>query len=369
MGRLHFRTAKGTSRILLLVPALFFAVLRLAAQTTPAVQEGTASYYGYGFDGLNTASGEILHKDSLTAASKTIPLGTWVRVRNLSNDSVVIVQVNDRMPYWNPRLIDLSEGAARRLGFMQQGTTQVQVTCVNNPHLAIQPMEDSLFSTVGDSALGLRIMNSLNSPADSSGNHPGGSSIRYLGFQWVWAPDHRFRLLVLNGEFFGSYFNTVHATFIFYKNKNGLSRQYLGDQPVVEIHAIRTRKDYQSEYALLTRTWQKAGGTDQGILAGFMHLVLKDSAEFQSMSLNQVTENSAVFKLYNSSRCATAAASSPDSTHFPVFNYNEAAQSLQYESYTYEEGSSHCYHVSGLLLYDAAGSFRQVGDFSEAATH
>jgi rare lipoprotein A len=89
--------------------------------------EGVASYYSYGFDKKKTASGEIFDKDALTAAHREFPFGTVLRVTNLSNGKEVVVTVNDRGPVNKSRVIDLSEGAAREIGFLQDGTTKVRI--------------------------------------------------------------------------------------------------------------------------------------------------------------------------------------------------------------------------------------------------
>lgn len=88
---------------------------------------GIASYYHNKFNGRKTSSGEIFRNDSLTAAHKTMPLGTWVKVTNLKNDSVVIVKINDRLPKWSTRSIDLTTAAARQLNFIRAGLTKVKI--------------------------------------------------------------------------------------------------------------------------------------------------------------------------------------------------------------------------------------------------
>jgi peptidoglycan lytic transglycosylase len=89
--------------------------------------EGIASYYSYGFDKKKTSSGEIFNKDALTAAHREFPFGTVLRVTNLSNGEDVVVTVNDRGPVDKSRIIDLSEGAAREIGMIQDGTTKVRI--------------------------------------------------------------------------------------------------------------------------------------------------------------------------------------------------------------------------------------------------
>lgn len=104
----------------------------------PRVQEGysavgTASWYGHPFHGRATANGEIYDQEAFTAAHPTLPLGTRVKVTNLANGRSVILTVNDRGPFVDDRLIDLSRLAARRLGFKDQGLAQVRVTALYSP--------------------------------------------------------------------------------------------------------------------------------------------------------------------------------------------------------------------------------------------
>jgi rare lipoprotein A len=101
------------------------------------VQTGLASYYGPGFHGEETASGEIFDQRKMTAAHRTLPLGTVVRVTNLENGRRVVLRVTDRGPYGrNYRkgtVIDVSTGAARRLGFIRDGLTRVRIDVVKLP--------------------------------------------------------------------------------------------------------------------------------------------------------------------------------------------------------------------------------------------
>ena len=89
--------------------------------------EGIASYYSYGFDKQKTASGDIFDKNALTAAHREFPFGTVLRVVNLKNGKDVTVTVNDRGPVDKSRVIDLSEAAAREIGMIQDGTTNVRI--------------------------------------------------------------------------------------------------------------------------------------------------------------------------------------------------------------------------------------------------
>ena len=93
-------------------------------------QTGYASYYSNYFQGKGTASGESFHQDSLTAAHLYLPIGTEVEVTNLSNDRSVVVTINDRGPYVEGRIIDLSRKAAEKLGFIEEGETEVRIEVV-----------------------------------------------------------------------------------------------------------------------------------------------------------------------------------------------------------------------------------------------
>ena len=88
---------------------------------------GTASYYGKKFHGKKTASGEIYNMHAFTAAHKTLPLGTMVKVTNIANKKSVIVKINDRGPYIQGRIIDLSYAAAKKLDYVGNGTAEVKI--------------------------------------------------------------------------------------------------------------------------------------------------------------------------------------------------------------------------------------------------
>ncbi len=97
------------------------------APQSPATKVGVASWYGPGFHGRATASGERYDQNELTAAHRTWPLGTPVRVTHLGSGRSVVVRINDRGPYVDDREIDLSKGAARALGMVQAGTARVRL--------------------------------------------------------------------------------------------------------------------------------------------------------------------------------------------------------------------------------------------------
>lgn len=102
-------------------------VVRPAGDHGTHVQEGLASWYGPGFHGRKTASGERFNSKDLTCAHRTLPFGSKLKVTNLGNGHEVIVKVNDRGPFIRPRIIDLSFGAAKLLEFVHEGTALVRI--------------------------------------------------------------------------------------------------------------------------------------------------------------------------------------------------------------------------------------------------
>lgn len=96
-------------------------------------QEGVASWYGPGFHGRPTASGEVFDMDAMTAAHRTLPLGTRIEVTVLATGRRTRVRVNDRGPFVDDRVLDVSRATARRLGFLQDGTARVRIRVVEPP--------------------------------------------------------------------------------------------------------------------------------------------------------------------------------------------------------------------------------------------
>ena len=90
-------------------------------------QVGMASWYGPKFHGRRTASGEVFNMYQITAAHRTLPLGSWVHVTNLDNGRSLQVRINDRGPFIRGRIIDLSYAAARAIGMVRQGVARVHV--------------------------------------------------------------------------------------------------------------------------------------------------------------------------------------------------------------------------------------------------
>ena len=103
---------------------------------TKKFQVGKASWYGRIFQHHKTASGEPYDMHDFTAAHRTLPLGSWVKVTNLKNDKSVMVRINDRGPIMKSRILDLSYGAAMILGVGDQGVAKVRLEVIETPTVA-----------------------------------------------------------------------------------------------------------------------------------------------------------------------------------------------------------------------------------------
>ncbi len=119
-----------------------------AAQKAPKkhslLQIGRCSWYGQAFHGKKTASGEPFDRYQFTAASRSLPIGTYVKVTNLRNDKWVVLRVNDRGPYVGNRVMDVSEGAANMLELKARGVEKVKIEQIAAVQLAmadVSPME------------------------------------------------------------------------------------------------------------------------------------------------------------------------------------------------------------------------------------
>jgi len=124
---------KFTAKAVLTAAVLAFASAGATVATTEVVyagskaSAGTASYYGKRFHGRTTANGERFNMNAMTAAHKSLPFGTKVKVTNRNNGKSVIVRINDRGPYHGNRVIDLSRGAAAKIGMLNSGTARVSI--------------------------------------------------------------------------------------------------------------------------------------------------------------------------------------------------------------------------------------------------
>ena len=109
--------------LILLIPAL----IGTSSCSNKLKQTGKASYYAKKFNGRKTASGEKFRSSKRTAAHKTLPFGTKVKVTNLKNGRTVKVRINDRGPFVAGRIIDLSKKAARKIGMLEEGVASVEI--------------------------------------------------------------------------------------------------------------------------------------------------------------------------------------------------------------------------------------------------
>ncbi|CAA6824005.1 MAG: Rare lipoprotein A precursor [uncultured Sulfurovum sp.] len=110
-----------------IVPILFVAFSSPAYAKNKTVQIGKGSWYGKKFHGKRTANGEKYNMYAYTAAHKTLPFGTMVKVTNLRNKRSLVVRINDRGPYVKGRIIDLSYLAAKKLGYVNKGVAKLKV--------------------------------------------------------------------------------------------------------------------------------------------------------------------------------------------------------------------------------------------------
>ena len=133
----HLRRRRPFLVVLLMTAACAPARAGVPTAPTPApsqpspYEEGIASWYGPGFDGRLTASGEPFDADALTAAHPSLPFDTRIRVEHMASGRTVVVRINDRGPAIRGRIIDVSQGAAERLGMIEEGTARVRLYIVN----------------------------------------------------------------------------------------------------------------------------------------------------------------------------------------------------------------------------------------------
>lgn len=140
MRVLRFFDSTSNNLIVKNIPAFLpFCLLLILISGTHVFSQseslsGSASYYGNEFQGKKTASGEKYDKRKYTAAHRTYPFGTMLKVTNLKNGKAVVVKVNDRGPYSNQRIVDLSYVAAKDLGMIPSGIIQVKLEVVSDTY-------------------------------------------------------------------------------------------------------------------------------------------------------------------------------------------------------------------------------------------
>jgi rare lipoprotein A len=132
-------------------------------------ETGVASWYGRDFHGKPTSSGEVYDMREMTAAHKTLPIPTWVEVTNLSNGKSVIVKVNDRGPFVDGRIIDLSQRAAEELDMIRAGTARVRVRALGAP-VAGPVLASTTSAPAVESSRGFSIISEAQADAVNAGD-------------------------------------------------------------------------------------------------------------------------------------------------------------------------------------------------------
>jgi len=138
-------------------------------------ERGVASWYGSKFHGHATSNGEIYDMYGMTAAHKTLPIPSYVQVTNLANGKKVIVRVNDRGPFHDDRVIDLTYAAAKKLDYLDQGTAQVEVVAID-PVAWQRQNAHRLAAVEVRAAAEVRAVESVE-PQAPAPKHPGGYSL------------------------------------------------------------------------------------------------------------------------------------------------------------------------------------------------
>jgi peptidoglycan lytic transglycosylase len=128
--RLHVAAIAALAFALLSTDLLIASQRRSGRGNIPLVQTCLASWYGREFKGGKMASGERYDPEDMTAAHRTLPFGTLVRIINLRNNKAVTVRITNRGPFIRSRIIDVSRGAARRLDMMKRGVAKVRIEVI-----------------------------------------------------------------------------------------------------------------------------------------------------------------------------------------------------------------------------------------------
>ncbi len=137
----------------------------LPVTTGPASSHGWASWYGWQFHGRSTASGETYDMNGFTAAHRTLPFGTLVRVSLIDGSASVDVRINDRGPFVEDRIIDLSLGAARQLGILRTGVAEVRLQVAGRPQPRRYVLQIGSFGVSDNARNLLRRLQAQNLPA------------------------------------------------------------------------------------------------------------------------------------------------------------------------------------------------------------
>lgn len=167
-----------------LLAFLLFFSLTSVVWSEELVTAGLASWYGEAFHGKMTANGEIYNMNDFTAAHRTLPFGTKVKVVNLLNNKTIIVRVNDRGPFKDDRIIDVSKAAAEELDFIKNGIIPVRIEVlvegetgkVDSSKENITIIEETLDSSSPSSGSNTTSMNSSNNSNATTASRPSSSN-------------------------------------------------------------------------------------------------------------------------------------------------------------------------------------------------
>lgn len=131
---------------------LLLASFAMSFNTSESSNRGVATYYSDLFQGRRTASGELYDKTKLTAAHRTLPLGTKIKITRTDNQKSVIVRINDRGPYSQSRVLDISKAAAEKIGLLRVGkaTVKIEVIDKNNKVALTEENADELMAILND---------------------------------------------------------------------------------------------------------------------------------------------------------------------------------------------------------------------------
>ena len=165
------------------------------------VQTGKASWYGPKFHGRLTSNRETYNMDAMTAAHKTLPFNTWVKVENLDNGREAVVRINDRGPFVDTRIIDMSRAGAQKLGMIGPGTAKVRVTALGerNPGTGVKG-KPPVYKPRNDYSTGLftvqvgAFINDANAQKLAAKLRPSWGQVAVLGFD---RGDHVFKRVMV----------------------------------------------------------------------------------------------------------------------------------------------------------------------------
>lgn len=131
---------------------LLLATFSISFNTLERPNCGVATYYSDLFQGRRTASGELYDKNKLTAAHRTLPIGTKIKITRTDNQKSVIVRINDRGPYTQNRVLDISKAAAQKIGLLRAGkaTVSIEIIDKNNKVALTEENADELMAILND---------------------------------------------------------------------------------------------------------------------------------------------------------------------------------------------------------------------------